>query len=1558
MAVALQSTPAYALRQTEPAQVKKTLVGLEEALGAAKHKGISPTAEMTAKLRDPAQSRIKNISQLPILNREMGRVKEVLNQIRIQLDWNAYRLRRLEEWSQAAQAEYQATVGKGRTRRPGYDARAEASLKKQAELSQLVGEGVSELVSDFSDLVGGVSRFLEIASDQDQILTFQPLSVDLLSQILQAGDADGRRANFLVAFEIQEAEQRSFYLLEGLLDFLRQQDGENDLLKALLANAGVELFFLEMRGRFLALGPVRDYLERSGDAPEELLEVYQQLSHLIAEDLERFALGIKFQDSKGRLTDQFMEEYSPLDQEIVRFIQAKAAEALPAAKLPPAPAPTSPVALPSAEAASKPKRQPYVPSAYSIGRYKGVWSAWVRDHVDHGEKPVWDDSGATRGLPTSGDLILLSNLSKKTIEIYGQALSKREQNPVFMPLLNANTSDKGILEQWRTAYNELNVDTAISYSARELFETYDAASAIAHADQIRSGLNPAPAAGRLFRVRTFLNSRPGVSSVSVETVRARIDALNRLFEFVGGILPMPVPLDEQEPARPPASVPSPAVPSPALPVAPPAGLTVLIPAGEETYLDLIRSVRRALGGPDWRQAREKHLGPVGQENLSAARQVVLAVQQANADPSFALRVDPNTGEPAPIKVDPANVWFYAIQHNLPISQVVWLEMLRVHWHSIRSDIVKWSGQLQTVAQKAGISLSEQENAKRLDRLMALMSRKQKQDSGDKALSMQPLLKALELFLEVEDQGTEKERFQKAFDRLEEVTRGVVLDQPLKDQEGGQQAYWMRLSTIITTVQRIKRPITHEEALKALKLSVGPAAPAPPVVQAPRPAVERPVAEPVAPSAPVVPPAAAEPALPSAPTSPEPTSPLVEPPTPPVAVPITPASVADAAVGSTTVAVQEGSTAVEELPAETPAAVQPSSQKPSAQRPLSEHIRYEAEDISRLEDFEVFLTDLVPTLERNVFDQRKGVVSEAVQGEERAAAQREIEALFDRLLASEAEGFLNELRPSKTYAWVQNWEKARSELQDLLLRKLGSRPTPAVYRERAAKWLTTHAVELARRASTIRPDLFAGKGRVPAERLTTSGHRQVLAELFRLLAEAKQNGAELDLTLLGGEDGLKELLRTGLLQALGLALEGFSRSSSPVTAIRSAREPARRGGRGGGSHEAAMKDQEDFDQRMAKFRVARHILTHKTMLRLVIGDWKRRSGQAIEGDWQSAESKKTASIGIFKGMLADLLPEEVKVLRRLLIEGRLNGLFEDDPAPVERMDEFEDLFAGWWKVNLRKVFKPDGTVDLKVFPKTSAKIEKRVGLAVKGNQLTPVKAARIKQVLLKGSGSAVEKGREAYIRAWVNHMVAKGFLRRPSESGLEERTAEEVLALAFQQSKGVIRPDGLTFGYSLDGEPKAGVIPEQVVPLVTDDPSRRTFLLLREAHQPPAVRRILDRLDLPPELIPPGVVRMPVSAEPDQARIELADAVPEDLLVAPADLTDSEIADLLPAWVHPYVIRLGPGVADRLRSRGPNGLQELIRLAGLEEGRRLTVWNVDQVLLPDFSITVVTVDRAA
>lgn len=182
--------------------------------------------------------------------------------------------------------------------------------------------------------------------------------------------------------------------------------------------------------------------------------------------------------------------------------------------------------------------------------------------------------------------------------------------------------------------------------------------------------------------------------------------------------------------------------------------------------------------------------------------------------------------------------------------------------------------------------------------------------------------------------------------------------------------------------------------------------------------------------------------------------------------------------------------------------------------------------------------------------------------------------------------------------------------------------------------------------------------------------------------------------------------------------------------------------------------------------------------------------------------------------------------------------------------------------------------------------------------------------------------------------------------------------ALLKQGGRVRLDGLTFGYPQLGERHAAVVPDPVVPFTTDFPGRQTVLYLQQTAQQPPVLRVLDRVGLPEDLIPAGVQHVVVSADPEQARAELAGVSPEDALFVPADLTDRPLRELLPSGVRPYLIRLGPGVANGMRTRGPQAIRDLIALAGLEENHQLTVWDVNQVTFDHYAITVITVDRAA
>lgn len=336
IAVAFDPLSAYALRPNQPRSSPETLAGLEERLGA-KHRGVAPTPELLEALQKPSNVVPISGPEIRKLDRDIGAVMGLLARVEQErLDWTSYRDRRLMEWLEAVQQEHQAMAAKRRIRAPGYDAARETALRRRADQTRLVVEGIPALVPEFRELVVGAARVLEQAADGNHVTTFDP-PADLLAQILRIRDPEGR-ADFLVAFEVIKEGQGYLYLLAGLADDLRSRAQPAGLLPALLAHAGVELFLLGQWERFLALDSVQRYMVEERVRPEELREIYQELVDLIAEDLERVFQGIRFED------EAFTAPYSPLDDAISDYASRRLAApvAPPAAAAVPAAPPAQP----------------------------------------------------------------------------------------------------------------------------------------------------------------------------------------------------------------------------------------------------------------------------------------------------------------------------------------------------------------------------------------------------------------------------------------------------------------------------------------------------------------------------------------------------------------------------------------------------------------------------------------------------------------------------------------------------------------------------------------------------------------------------------------------------------------------------------------------------------------------------------------------------------------------------------------------------------------------------------------------------------------------------------------------------------------------------------------------------------------------------------------------------------------------------------------------------------------------------------------------------------------
>ena len=1734
IAVAFSPTPVLALRQLSPEQTPSTQSGLEEALGAAKSKGIVPAPDLLAQLSDPSMSRIQDVSQLPKLNRDIGAVGEVLEQVRGQVDWASYKGRRLDDWSSLAKSQHDLMVGFKRTRHSGYSEAEEQRLSRRATQSALVVESIAQFVPDFQVLIGGASSQLEAVADDGRISSFAPQSADLMGKILQARDVKRRHANFLVAFEVRPEKGGSarLYILEGLLDELRKRPNGAVLVKALLANAGTELYFLHLWDEFKTLGSVQGYLRAFPQYEQELYGVYQELAHLISEDLERFALGIPFLGPDDQVNPDFLEEYSELDHVISDFVHQRPETPEAARVIPPPPEPAVPLdrgvaapelvpvpAGPEVLSRARPRRAASGVTQGSIDRFKSGWRSWVEANVDHGLKRLWDEEGLTVGLPLAEELSEQTGLSKSSITQYGQAARKKEENPNLMPLRTGARS-YNVLGDWIAGYNGKNSTTPISHPPEGLFETYTNVADVIAADGIRRQTE----AGRFERLMSLLRGGQH-PDLEPAVVQSRIEALNRLFEFVGGV--PPIPISFAAPAAPPSAlrVPTPALPLP--PAKPPPvpevkaeAVVVREPIPSQPLIlvtgwslsgtvpeptEMLRfNMQRSLGQRaywlyrlyvEWLN-RYNHIPPTRAEMFDQAlkKRTVFGREfnggQLAQTIDEARRVVPQDG-PVPLDLfesaSSSSVRLLvaahlAQRHQAPDSFAAGEVWIPPDWdfQRLRRTLKEGESALdgvaaadpvlrglldrirQTPAERVSVSRSTPAQPKAKPAAVpkpatppapaaklpappkpaqppaAKPTPTATRPAGSAAVPLMrrapatppprplvdrrpvpppatspavvqvppipvedPNAPALTLITPAFRRPSEKLDSEEDLPLDVRVLYRAYVWLLTRDRHWGQAPEIRQVRGLTTvkdrewTYDRIRRiqeagqtklppeavPIfifpndTEEEPFRQFVntyLAMRSNPPLPPTDQIPAPAgwngrllkdvvtqrwsmlhqqadpilrdilnrIARTPADQIRWPTPPTPPAA-------------PVEPLI--------IPLEPTAVVHPPL------VEEISTAAppaaEEV--ETPAEKVVVLQEPAPERPLAEHFRYWIQQLrpDNLGDFGGFL-GLIASEEEKVFvnrqKQTKRAVPEKVKEEERRAAYGEIEGLFNELLQSEADRFISALDSDEEYGWIQDWPAARAKMQEVMLGKLGPQPALSDYRGRAERWVSDHAAELAVQAQQVRPGLF-GRANAPAQdRLTTSGHRQVLAELFRMLGQVQRSGVDLHLPGLGGEEGLKELLgsgavkagpQVGLLPALGLTPEGLSRSSSPVTVIKSAPEPARRGGRGTGSHEASTKDQGDFVKRMAAFRVARHILTHKATLRLVIGDWERRSDQPIRGDWQDTGASQ---LGIFKGIPRESVREEVKVLRDLLVSGRLSGLFVDESAPAAAVDDsFDDLFRGWYEVDLPKVLKSGSTrekprINFKAFPSQPDMVKKVSALS---RELGTRRVTEIFTRLRRGGNSY-----NGYIEKWVEHKIATGELT--IRAGLEQ-TPEAALQRGLQLNGGVLRLDGLTFGYSQDGELQAAVVPDLVIPLAADQPGRMTLLILSEATQRQSGIRILDQLGLPPEMIPVGVERVPVSADPQQARVELAGVGPSDVWMASTDLTDGQIADLLPPGVkRPTVIRLGPGVADAIRPRGPSALEELIWAAGLEQNHSLTVWNVDQVTFRDYAVTVVTIDRAA
>lgn len=1207
IAIAIEplAAPAYALRTLGPAETPDTLAGLEEALGAAKHKGIRPTRELSNTLR--TGSAVAAVSEVRQLDRDIGAVGGLMARVQQErLDWASYQQRRLSAWFGAAQHQHQAMVDKGLIRAPDYDSQQEAVLQRRAEQTRLVVENIVQVVPNFRDLVTGAVRVLERAADGNRVYTFDP-PAELLNQIVRIQDPTGR-TDFLVAFEIMERGEGYLYLLLGLADSLR---GRNPgFLPALLTNAGVELFLLEQWERFLVLEAVQRYLLQRQVSPGDLQAIYQELAHIIAEDMERIALGIRVEDPG------FIAPDSPLDEAIAEFTRQRVSR--PAAPAPAAPPelPGGPPALrfepPRVEPRAEPPRE--ATEATVDERVTNAWREWV-GRVDHVRHPLWDDDGQPVGLPTAEELAAELRVASNTLRGYLSRV-RGPGNTHRYPTRRAR-GDHAVrmLAEWITAYNRAHPESAMTQTSGQLAQIYDPVAAMVLVAPVE-----AQRFGRLVQA-------VAAGGISAEHARSGIDALNRLFEFVGGIPAIPIPLP----------APAPAQPAPALPV-PPAAQPPPAPAAAP--------VARPPAAP-----APAALAALPPDEDPAASQITLVTPPRFRPVETPQAVLDMTGTSNTRKLYEAYLqWINDPRHHgVPPTT----DDLR------RGEMKKWNdAKFERVAQERRRIVPQDEkfplhvlpaNAHRdVKKLVAAYLAQRSQAAG-----------------------------------MEEVTapegwEGAKLKRVVQD-------HWVELQRIAGDDPRLRNLLETIARTPVSRIAVKPK----PVPPAPAPEPEAPPAPPQEPAPPPAPPAA-----------------------PPTAAPAAPPAVAP--------------------------------------RPLPTRVQELVATYLQLYDTpERILGEWNDLLQ----DVTRQLPSSAASAGERRREEAEADRILRTFFVQQAGQFMDGFCASPP-GWARNWETVENHLGSFPDQPLTAWLTsPVNYRGIFREQLGRKSAELKRTylEATTRPSPPAG-GAASLQRPTTSGRPQLIAEMFRSMEEANRSlpaNDLLDLAALGGEAGLRALIdprnggtgRSGEQRALladdvlRVSLGALQRpppGQDPVGIIKNAiirsykKASAKERGRGGvKGHKDEHEDRRRYGERAARVQVAGFILTHRDLLEMYAGP-----------------------NGLFRGQEGEALRDEVRVLRGLLAEGKLDTLFEAEAGT--RRAASETGFVDWfellgltWQIRMKEIVVR-GLPNVKAFP-TVSQVEARARDMRDSNQLKSSQLGDLLRTIKKGNSPYPN-----YIRAWIQH----------------------------------------------------------------------------------------------------------------------------------------------------------------------------------------------------------------